>query len=80
MGPALAKLRGQNPGHEVLDSVLSEVVGRKSLLPLRTESKGITSRLGDLWPFLPLPLEWKSKSVATLNLLYRLICAKALRV
>jgi hypothetical protein len=80
MGPAPAKLRGQNPRHETPVSALIESIGWKSFLPLRTESKGITSRLGGRWPFLPLSLECKSKSFATLNLLWRPTHFKAFRV
>jgi|SRR5580658_7833197 hypothetical protein len=68
MGPAPAKLRGQNP--EALVSAFVESIGRKSFRSLRPRSKGITSRLAGRWPFLPLSLECKSKSFATLNLLW----------
>src|SRR5271154_2370621 len=71
MGPAPAKLRRQDPGHETPASALIESIGWKSFLPLRTESKGITSPLGGRWPFLPLSLECKSKSFAIRNLLWR---------
>jgi hypothetical protein len=70
MGPAPAKLRGQNPGHVTLVSGLIGSIGWKSSLPLRTESKGITSRLAGRWPFLAWPLECKSKSFVTQNLLW----------
>ena len=70
MGPAPAKLRGQNPGDEALVSAFFESIGRKSSISLRTRLKGITSRLAGRWPFLPLLLEFKSKSFATLNLLW----------
>ena len=70
MGPAPAKLRGRNPGDEALVSAFIESIGRKSSISLRTRTKGITSRLAGRWPFLPLLLEFKSKSFATLNLLW----------
>src|SRR5271163_1382498 len=80
MGPAPAKLRGQVPGHETPVFALIESIGWKSFLPLRAESKGITSRLAGRWPFLPLSWECRSKSFATLNLLCRPTYFKALRV
>src|ERR1700721_851496 len=70
MGPAPAQLRGRNPGDEALVSAFTDSIGRKSSISLRTRSKGITSRLAGRWPFLPLLLEFKSKSFATLNLLW----------
>lgn len=78
MGPAPTKLRGRNPRHETPVSALIESIGWKSFLPLRAESNGITSRLEGRWPFLPLSLECKSKSFATLNLLWHPTYFKAL--